>query len=101
MLYPSNGRANFSLEGLTVPDQSFNQLCDLFAYKPKGRPLASEEVAAILGIHPGTMAQYRLRGEGPRFFSPPGTRRVWYAESDVLSWLASGAKRSTSEPVAA
>jgi hypothetical protein len=86
---------------LTVPDQSFNQLCDLFAYKPKGRPLASEEVAAILGIHPGTMAQYRLRGEGPRFFSPPGTRRVWYAESDVLSWLASGAKRSTSEPVAA
>ncbi len=101
VLYPSNGRANFSLEGLTVPDQSFNQLCDLFAYKPKGRPLASEEVAAILGIHPGTMAQYRLRGEGPRYFSPPGTRRVWYAESDVLSWLASGAKRSTSEPVAA
>lgn len=79
----------------------FNQLCELFAYKPKGRPLASEEVAAILGIHPGTMAQYRLRGEGPRFFSPHGTRRVWYAESDVLAWLASGAKHSTSEQVAA
>ena len=101
VLSPSNGRANSLSKGLTVTDQSFNQLCELFAYKPKGRPLASEEVAAILGIHPGTMAQYRLRGEGPRFFSPLGTRRVWYAESDVLAWLASGAKRSTSEQVAA
>lgn len=84
-----------------MTDPTFNQLCDLFAYKPKGRPLASEEVAAILGVHVGTVAQHRLRGSGPRYFSPPGTRRVWYAESDLLSWLASGAKQSTSEQVAA
>ena len=84
-----------------MPDLSFDQLCELFAYTPQGRPLDSEEVAELLRVHPGTMAQYRLRGEGPRFFSPPGTRRVWYAERDVLSWLASGAKRSTSELVAA
>ena len=82
-------------------DMTFDQLCELFGYTPKGRPLDSAEVAAILGIHPGTMPQYRLRGDGPRFFSPPGTRRVWYAERDVLAWLASGAKRSTSEQVAA
>jgi hypothetical protein len=82
-------------------DMTFDQLCELFSYTPKGRPLDSAEVAAILGIHPGTMPQYRLRGDGPRFFSPPGTRRVWYAERDVLAWLASGAKRSTSEQVAA
>lgn len=84
-----------------MPDMSFEKLCALFGYAPKGRPLDSKEVAAILGVHPGTVDQYRLRGDGPRFFSPPGTRRVWYSESDVLSWLASGAKRSTSEQVAA
>jgi len=84
-----------------MSELSFYQLCELFAYTPKGRPLDSEEVAEILRIHPGTMAQYRLRGDGPRYFSPPGTRRVWYAERDVLAWIASGAKRSTSEQVAA
>ncbi len=84
-----------------MPDLNFDQLCELFAYTPKGRPLDSDEVADLLRVHPGTMSQHRLRGTGPRYFSPPGTRRVWYAESDVLAWLASGAKRSTSEPVAA
>lgn len=80
---------------------SFDQLCELFGYSPKRRPLDSKEVAALLGVHPGTVDQYRFRGEGPRFFSPPGTRRVWYAERDVLGWMASGAKRSTSEQIAA
>lgn len=84
-----------------MPEQTFEQLCALFAYTPKGRPLDSAEAAAILRVHQNTMSQYRLRGEGPRFFSPPGTRRVWYAERDVLAWLASGAKRSTSEQSAA
>jgi hypothetical protein len=76
---------------------TFEQLCELFAYAPKGRPLESDEVAEILGVHANTVRQYRLRGEGPRYFSPPGTRRVWYAETDVLRWLASGARQSTSE----
>jgi hypothetical protein len=80
---------------------TFEQLSELFGYTPKNRPLDSKEVAAILGVHPGTMEQYRFRGEGPRYFQPPGTRRVWYAERDVLRWLASGAKQSTSEQVAA
>lgn len=71
-----------------MPNQSFEELCELFAYQPKGRPLDSEEAADVLRIHPGTMAQYRLRGEGPRFFSPPGTRRVWYAEKDLLAWIS-------------
>jgi len=84
-----------------VTDPSFEQLCELFAYVPKHRPLDSAEAASILQVHENTMRQYRFRGEGPRFFSPPGTRRVWYAERDVLAWLASGAKQSTSEQVAA
>ena len=76
---------------------TFEQLCELFAYTSKGRPLDSTEVAELLGLNPNTMDQYRFRGEGPRYFSPPGTRRVWYAELDVLRWLASGARQSTSE----
>jgi hypothetical protein len=84
-----------------MADMTFEQLCELFSYTPKGHPLDSKEVAAILRVHKVTVDQYRLRGDGPRFFSPPGTRRVWYAERDVLAWLASGEKRSTSEQVAA
>ncbi len=82
---------------MTNVEMNFDQLCELFAYTPKGRPLDTKEVADVLRIHPNTLDQYRFRGEGPRFFSPPGTRRVWYAEMDVLRWLASGAKQSTSE----
>lgn len=82
-------------------DMSFDQLCELFTYTPKGRPLDTKEVSEILGIHFNTIEQYRLRGEGPRYFSPPGTRRVWYAELDVLRWLASGARQSTSQQAAA
>lgn len=84
-----------------MTEPTFEQLCELFNYEPKGRPLDTREVAGVLGVHPNTVDQYRFRGEGPRFFSPSGTRRVWYAERDVLAWLASGAKRSTSEQVAA
>ena len=82
-------------------EMSFEQLCELFAYTPKRRPLDTKEVSEILKIHPNTIDQYRFRGEGPRFFSPPGTRRVWYAELDVLRWLASGARQSTSEQAVA
>lgn len=80
-----------------MSEMTFDQLCELFAYTPKRRPLESDEVAELLGVHSNTVRQYRFRGEGPRFFSPPGTRRVWYAELDVLRWLASGARQSTSE----
>ena len=84
-----------------MSEMSFEQLCELFAYTPKRRPLDNKEVAEILRVHPNTLEQYRFRGEGPRYFSPPGTRRVWYAELDVLRWLASGARQSTSEQAVA
>ncbi len=80
---------------------TFEQHCTLFNYTPKGRPLSSHEVAQILGVHHVTVDQKRIRGDGPRYFSPPGTRRVYYAEPDVLAWLASGEKRSTSDTAAA
>lgn len=84
-----------------MTDLSFEQLCEQFAYTPRHRPLDSAEVADLLQVHEITIRQHRLRGSGPPFYSPPGTRRVWYSERDVLAWLASGAKRSTSEQVAA
>lgn len=84
-----------------MTEMTFEQLCELFAYSPKRRPLDTKEVAEWLGTHSNTIEQYRLRGEGPRYFSPPGTRRVWYAELDVLRWLVSGARQSTSEQAAA
>ena len=78
-------------------EQTFEQLGELFAYTSKGRPLSSSEAAELMGLHPVTLDRWRMEGNGPRYFSPQGTRRVWYAEKDVLHWLASGAKRSTSE----
>jgi hypothetical protein len=80
-----------------MADLTFDQLCELFAYTPTGRPMTSKQLADFCGVHDNTPEQWRFRGEGPRYFSPPGTRRVWYAELDVLRWLASGARHSTSE----
>lgn len=82
---------------MTTDTMSFEELCDLFGYKPKRRPLDAKEAAELLGIHPTTLEGYRYRGVGPRYFSPPGSRRIWYAERDCLAWLASGARRSTSD----
>lgn len=81
---------------------SFKQLCELFNYIPKYRPLRTEDLVDLAGLARNTWEQHRLKGTGPRFFQPPGTRCVFYAEPDVLAWLASGARNSTSqEPGAA
>ena len=84
-----------------MSDMPFDQLCELLSYSAQNRPLTSAEVAKLLSVHPITVDQWRVRGDGPRYFNPKGTRRVWYAERDVLAWMASGAKRSTSENAAA
>ena len=68
-------------------DMSFDQLCDLFGYAPKRRPLDPREAAELLSVHPSTLEGYRLRGGGPRYFNPPKTRVVRYAERDLLVWL--------------
>lgn len=82
-------------------NMSFDQLCELFGYEPRRRPLDPREAAALLGVHPSTMEGYRLRGGGPRFFSPPRTRVVRYAEKDLLQWLAASARSSTSQALSA
>lgn len=76
---------------------TFEQLCSVFNYTPKNRPLSTDEVADFLGVARNTLEQHRLKGTGPRYLQPPGTRRVWYSERDMLAWLASGARNSTSQ----
>ena len=82
-------------------EMTFEQLCELFSYTPKGRPLDPKEAAQVLAVSVDTLEGYRGRGVPLRHFSPPGTRIVRYAERDVLAWLANGARYSTSEQVAA
>ncbi|MBP6012133.1 MAG: DNA-binding protein [Alphaproteobacteria bacterium] len=76
---------------------TFEQLCELFNYTPKGKALRRKEAADVLGLSVATLEGYAGRGVGPRYFMPRGTRRVWYAERDLLVWLASGLRRSTSD----
>ncbi len=85
-----------------MTEMSFEQLCASCLPTP---PSAAHSIAKRLPRRCSvstlnTMEQYTC-GEPPCYFSPPGTRRVWYAELDVLRWLASGARQSTSEQAAA
>jgi hypothetical protein len=82
---------------MNAENMKFEQLCELFNYTPKGRPLDPKEAAQVLALSVDTLEGYRTRGVPLRHFSPPGTRIVRYAERDVLAWLAAGARYSTSE----
>jgi hypothetical protein len=76
---------------------TFEELCERLDYQPKRRLLSTDEAAEVLGFRRNTLEQHRLRGSGPPFFSPPGTRRVFYVERDLLEWLVAGEKTSTSQ----
>lgn len=78
-------------------DISFEHLCEMFNYTPKGRPLTTAEAAEFLQRRKNTLEIDRIKGVGPRFFKSDGTRGVRYAEPDLLKWLAAGVRQSTSE----
>lgn len=82
---------------MTPDEMTFEQLCEQFNYTPTGRPQSRKKAAYLLGLSVDTLEGYAHRGVGPYFYSPPGTRRVWYSERDLLFWLASGRRRSTSD----
>lgn len=87
---------------MSASELSFDELCGMFGYEPKRRPLDAKEAAELLGVSVDTLEGYRYRGVPLRYFSPPGTRRIWYAESDLLLWLVASGRHSTSEqPLAA
>lgn len=76
---------------------TFEQLCELFGYTPKNRRLTNAEAAELLGIAPNTLEVKRVHGTGPRYFRLPNSRRIFYVERDVLEFMASGMRMSTSE----
>jgi len=86
---------------MATDDLTFEQLCELFNYTPRNRFLDTKDLSEICNLHASTFDHLRLRGGGPRYFKPAGTRRVWYSERDLLLWMASGARQSTSDDIAA
>jgi hypothetical protein len=75
-------------------------LCEYFGYISKRRMLDSDEAAAVIGILPGTLRNYRVRGEGPKFVKGPGADKqafVRYPEIELLRWMYARICQSTSE----
>ena len=76
---------------------SFEDLCVLLSYKPKGTMLTNEEAADVLRMKPSALDFKRFRGGGPRYFRPSDSRRVLYSERDVLAYIWVGMRESTSD----
>lgn len=49
--------------------------------------LTTEQAAMILGTRPGTLAMWRVTGDGPKFIKIG--RKVRYLEADISQWLES------------
>lgn len=49
--------------------------------------LTPKQAAAMIGYSPGTLANLRAAGAGPRWVKPRG--RVLYPRSDLIEWLES------------
>jgi hypothetical protein len=76
---------------------SLQQLAEQFGYALKNRRLTNDEAAELLGIKPNTLEVKRVLGTGPRYYRLPNSRRIFYVERDVLEFMASGVRVSTSE----
>ena len=62
-------------------------------FKFRGGLVDTRAAAARAGLKPGTMASYRVRGGGPRYYRVGGS--VAYALDDLDAWMAGrrGARR--------
>jgi predicted DNA-binding transcriptional regulator AlpA len=65
------------------------------AFAQQSALLDTNAVAAMLGLRPNTLVQWRMGGSGPRFVKLG--RRVRYRPADVSDWLEKQTRRSTSE----
>lgn len=59
--------------------------------------LSTAEAAHYLGLHPTTLATWRVEGRGPRYFKV-GARKVRYRADDIETWLEKNARESTHDP---
>jgi hypothetical protein len=58
--------------------------------------LRTPEAARFIGVSPRTLEKRRIDGTGPQFSKIGG--RVLYAVKNLIKYVESGAKRSTSDP---
>jgi predicted site-specific integrase-resolvase len=51
--------------------------------------LTNREAAKIIGIHPGTLTQWRNKGRGPKFLRLGDGKqpRIRYTDTDVKAWM--------------
>ena len=56
--------------------------------------LTEEQVAEMIQVHPGTLQNWRVRGEGPRFVKLGNRRRslVRYRTQDIEEWMFNDAR---------
>ena len=85
--YPTNTSTPKGLLGTPIKLQSF------------GHAITAKAAAAMLGLSPGTLANWRVQGKGPAHIKlSPGKRgAVRYMRSDIEAWLANGMRSSTSD----
>ena len=57
--------------------------------------LTNQQAAELIGLKPATLDVWRNRGQGPRFVKVG--RLVRYSEEEVVTWLHSQTRRSTSD----
>lgn len=57
--------------------------------------LSTDEAARLLRLARGTLAKHRVYGTGPAYRKIGG--RVIYAVADVIAWVETGARGSTSD----
>lgn len=58
--------------------------------------LGTTETARLLGVHPATLATWRVEGRGPRFVKV-GERRVRYRREEIERWIEANTRQSTGE----
>jgi hypothetical protein len=56
-------------------------------------PLTTEELAARWKMHPKSLANWRVSGEGPRYIKLG--KRVLYDVADIEAWEQKNKKKST------
>jgi predicted DNA-binding transcriptional regulator AlpA len=86
-------RADLMIENATKTTRSTEAAVNPFGAVPL---LSEKQVAAMLGLEPPTLRNWRVKGQGPRFVRL-SRRAVRYSRADVEEWVASRKRRSTSD----
>lgn len=58
------------------------------------RLLDTIETSQLIGVHPATLATWRMQGLGPRYIKV-GPRKVRYRAEDLDTWLTENTRTST------